>query len=143
MELRGTRTYTASPQAVWDSLHNPEVLRASIPGAKTVEWQGNRVLFEIEVGIGPVKQAGWGELTVVESSAPSHMKLEVNREGAHNSAKGAIIVDLAPEGAGTQLTYSGTAALGGPIALLDNPVTRPLVERELDQAFSRLASQIR
>ncbi len=144
MELRGTRTYPASPQAVWDALHNPEALKASIPGAQFVNFDGpDKIVFQVEVGIGPVKGSGWGELKVVESSAPSHMKLEINREGAHNSAKGAIVVDLAPDGAGTQLTYSGTAALGGPIAMLDNPLTRPLIDQAVDQTFSRLGSQIR
>ena len=54
-----------------------------------------------------------------------------------------IVVDLAPDGAGTQLSYSGSADLGGPIALLDNPLTRPLIDQAVDQAFSRLATQIR
>lgn len=144
MELRGTRTYSAGPQAVWEALHNPEVLKASIPGAKFVTFEGGDTIgFEIEVGIGPVKGSGWGELKIVESSAPSHMKLEMNRQGDHNTAKGAIIVDLAPSGSGTELTYSGTAALGGPIAMLDNPLTRPLIDQAIDQAFSRLANNIR
>jgi carbon monoxide dehydrogenase subunit G len=144
MELRGTRTYPASPQAVWDSLLNPEVLQASIPGAKYVTWDGSdKLVFQIEVGMGPVKGSGWGELKVIESSAPNHMKLELNRQGEHNTAKGEIVVDLAPNGGGTQLSYNGFAVLGGPIAALDNPLTRPLIEQAVDQAFTRLATQIR
>jgi carbon monoxide dehydrogenase subunit G len=144
MELRGTRAYQASPQAVWDSLHDPEILQASIPGAKYVTWDGpDKLVFQIEVGIGPVKGSGWGELKIVESNAPNHMKLDLNRQGEHNTAKGEIVVDLAPNGGGTQLSYSGSAVLGGPIAMLDNPLTRPLIEQAVDQAFSRLATQMR
>jgi carbon monoxide dehydrogenase subunit G len=143
MELRGTRTYQASPQAVWDSLHDPEVLKASIPGAKYVTWDGSdKLVFQVEVGIGPVKGSGWGDLQVVESSSPSHMKMKINREGDHNTVKGEIVVELVPNGAGTQLSYNGSAVLGGPIAMLDNPLTRPLIEQAVDQAFSRLATQI-
>jgi len=143
MELRGARTYPASPQAVWDGLHDPEVLKASIPGARYVTWDGSdKLVFQIEVGVGPVKGSGWGELKVVESNAPSHMKLELNRQGEHNTAKGEIVVDLTPDGAGTRLSYSGSAVLGGPIAMLDNPLTRPLIEQAVDQTFSRLATQI-
>ncbi len=143
MELRGTRTYPASPQAVWDGLHNPDVLKASIPGAKFVACDPDAYGIELEVGIGPVKGSGWAHLKIVESSAPHHMKLEINRHGEHNSATGAIVVDLAPDGAGTQLTYSGSAALGGPVALLDNPLTRPLIDQALEQAFTRLGANIR
>jgi carbon monoxide dehydrogenase subunit G len=120
MELRGTRAYQASPHAVWDSLHDPEVLQASIPGAKYVTWDGpDKLVFQIEVGVGPVKASGWGELKVVESSVPHHMKLELNRQGEHNTATGEIVVDLAPTGDRTQLSYNGSAVLGGPIAMLD------------------------
>jgi carbon monoxide dehydrogenase subunit G len=126
MELRGTRTYQASPQVVWDSLHDPEVLKASIAGAKYVTWDGpDRLVFQIEVGVGPVKGSGWGALKVVESSVPNHMKLELNRQGEHNTAKGKIVVDLAPTGGGTQLSYNGSAVLGGPIAMLDFMGFRP------------------
>jgi uncharacterized protein len=144
MELRGTRTYPASPQAIWDALHNADALKASIPGAEFVDWpDSSKVVLGIQVGIGPVKGAGWAEAHVVESTAPSHMKLEINRQGDHNKVAGALVVDLAPDGSGTQVSYSGSAVLGGPIALLDNPLTRPLVDQQLDQFFSRLAAQIR
>lgn len=143
MELRGSRTLTASPQAVWDGLHNADVLKASIPGAKHVVWDGDKIVMEIEVGLGPVKGSGWAEAKVVESVAPQHMKIEINRQGDHNSATGALVVDLAADGAGTQLTYGGTAALGGPIALLDNALTRPLVDQAVDQVFSRLSTQVK
>jgi carbon monoxide dehydrogenase subunit G len=143
MELRGTRTYQASPQAVWDALHNADALKASIPGATFVDWpESNKIVLQVEVGIGPVKGAGWAEARVVESTAPSTMKLEINRQGDHNKVTGALVVDLAPNGTGTQVSYSGSAVLGGPIALLDNPLTRPLVDQALDQFFSRLASQV-
>src|SRR5262249_26131415 len=132
MELRGTHTFAASPQAVWDGLHNPEVLKASIPAAKSVSWDGSdKLVFQAEVGIGPVKGSGWGDLKVVESNAPSHMKLEINRQGGHNTVKGELVVDLAPNGSGTQLSYNGSAVLGGPIAALDNPLTRPLIDQAI------------
>ena len=144
MELRGTHTYPASPQAVWDALHNADALKASVPGAEFVDWpESNKVVFKVEVGIGPVKGAGWAEARVVESTAPSHMKLEINRQGDHNKVTGALVVDLAPDGSGTQVSYNGSAVLGGPIALLDTPLTRPLVDQALDQFFARLASQVR
>lgn len=142
MELRGTHTFAASPQAVWDALHNADVLKASIPGAKTVVWEADKIVLEIEVGLGPVKGSGWTEATVVESVAPQHMKLEIHRQGNHNSANGALVIDLAAAGAGTEVTYGGSAALGGPIALLDNALTRPLVDSSVEQMFSKLASHI-
>jgi carbon monoxide dehydrogenase subunit G len=51
-------------------------------------------------------------------------------------------VDLAPNGSGTTLTYAGTARLEGPIAIADNPLTRPLAHKAVDQFFENLGKQI-
>ena len=52
-------------------------------------WDGSdKLVFQIEVGVGPVKGSGWGELKVVESNAPSHMKLELNRQGRAQHRQG-------------------------------------------------------
>lgn len=139
MELTGTHTFKASPEAVWNALHNSDVLKHTIPGVESVAWQGENAITATISGIGPIKGPYTGSVQVAEHSVPNHFK--VVRNG--NSISGALTVDLAPNGgSGTVLTYTATGNLSGPFALLDNPLTRPVIDGQIGQFFSRLESQI-
>lgn len=72
----------------------------------------------------------------------ARLKLVFNRQGAHNSAQGALTVDLAPEGAGTRVSYGASATIGGPIAMLDNPLSRPLVDQTIGHFFNNLKQRL-
>lgn len=143
MEISGSRSLKGSPQAVWDALHNPTTLQQCIPGAEEVTFlDPNTLKVGVNLGIGPFKGHGHVRVQIAEQSAPSHMKLAVNRSGDHNGAQGGLTVDLAPEASGTAVNYGGSVALSGPIAMLDNPVTRPFVNSAVDQFFEKLDRQI-
>lgn len=143
MHLQGTRKLSANPQAVWAALHNGSMLQKCMPGAEQVTWQGDTAVSALlNVGIGPFKGQGGITAQVAESAAPSHMKLVFNRKGAHNSAEGSLTVDLAADGAGTQVNYNCDATIGGMAAALDNPLTRPLLDQQLGKFFERLDEQV-
>jgi carbon monoxide dehydrogenase subunit G len=109
MELNGTQKFSAPPQAVWDALHNDGMLKNAAPAAESISWQGANAVT-VAGGVGPIK----GTLTaqVVEQSAPTHMKLAVNR----TQIAGALTVDLAPDGSGTVLTYAGSITANGALS---------------------------
>ena len=143
MELNGTRNFAASPQAVWAALHDSAALQNAIPGAEEVSWQGDSAISaRVKLGLGPIIGTFGLMAQVVEQSAPSHLKFAINRQGANNRIQGNLTVDLAPDGAGTVLTYAGSAQLEGPIAMADNPLTRPLVQGAINQFFDNLAKQV-
>ena len=137
MELNGTRKFAAPPQKVWDALHNGAVLKACIPGAEEVAWQGDSgIAFR---GTVPVVNRSVGvEAQVVEQAAPSHMKVTGNKGG--NS--GVVTLDLAPDGSGTLLTYNANAQLAGAAVIMDNFATRPMVDGAINKFFTTLESQI-
>jgi carbon monoxide dehydrogenase subunit G len=66
------------------------------------------------------------------------MKIGLSR----TSVSGSLSVDLAPDGAGTLLTYNAQGTLNGAFAMLDNPLTRPLIDGQIGQFFSKLEAQI-
>jgi uncharacterized protein len=143
MDLKGTHKFTAAPQAVWDALHNDALMKSCIPGAEEVTWNGDTsVKLRINISVGPFSGGGGITGQVSENTPPSHMKIAFSRQGPNSSATGTITIDLAPDGTGTLLTYSGNASLGGAAAVLDNPLTRPMVEGQLNQVFKRLDSQV-
>jgi len=134
MELNGTHKFAVPPQAVWNALHDANVLKNSIPGAENVAWQGDAA-FTMTGGVGPFK----GTLTaqVVEQTPPSHMKFAVTRA----SANGTLTVDLASDGAGTMATYAANIEAGGALgpALA---MAKPIISGQIGQFFSRLDSQL-
>lgn len=138
MELKGSHKFAVAPQAVWNALHDSSVLKKCVPGVEEVAWQGEDAIA-VKVGsIGPLKGPYAGQAQVVEHTAPSHLKVAVNRA----SVSGSVTVDLTPDGAGTLLTYNASGNVSGPLAIVDNPLTRPLVDGQINGFFSRLESQI-
>jgi len=137
MELTGTRKLAAPPQKVWDALHNGAVLKACIPGAEDVTWQGDSAIaFR---GSLPVVNRSVGvDVQVTEQAAPSHMKVTGNKAGS----SGVVTIDLAPDGAGTALTYNANAQLTGAAAMMDNFATRPMVDGAINKFFATLEGQI-
>jgi carbon monoxide dehydrogenase subunit G len=142
MELKGTQEFSASPQAVWNALHNADMLKQAMAGAEEVRWDGNTLAVRANVGIGPVKGTYGAQAQETESAAPSHMKLSFNRQGSSNTVTGDATIDLAPNGSGTTLSYAVNASLGGPVAMLDNPLTRPMVDKGVSGFFASLAQKV-
>lgn len=140
MEIKGSHKFAAPPQAVWDALHNNTILQNAVPGADQVSWDGtNAVTFHGSVGAGPVNL---GSVTVtaqvVEQQAPSHLKIGINR----SVANGTVTVDIAPDGAGSMLTYNANMQLSGALAVADNPIVRNIADGKINDVFKKLDTQI-
>lgn len=135
MELNGTQKFAAPPQTVWNALHNDTILKNSAPAAESIAWQGDGAVM-VSGGIGPIK----GSLTaqVAEQTPPTHLKLAVNR----TQINGTLTVDLAPDGAGTLLTYSGSLNASGALSA-GLAMAHGLIKGQIDQFFSRLEGQVK
>lgn len=135
MDLKGSHTFaSASPQAVWDALHNSEKLKAAAPATDSVQWQGNDALA-ITGGIGPFK--GSLVANVAQQTPPSMLQLAANRGGVN----GIVLINLAPQGAGTLLNYDAKIEAGGAIGLALGAV-KGLIENQLNSFLDNLDKQL-
>lgn len=135
MELKGSHTFaSASPQAVWDALHNSATVQAAAPAADSVQWQGANALA-ITGGVGPFK--GSLVANVTQQNPPNSMQLSASRGGVN----GVVNLNLAPQGAGTLLNYDanieGSGALGMALG-----AAKPLIESQLNTFLNNLDKQI-
>lgn len=138
MEIKGTHKFAASPQAVWAALHNPTVLKACIPALEEINWEGESAInVRAQVHVGPMSREFMGTLPVTEHTAPSHLKIEVHR----NLVDGDCVIDLAPDGAGTTLSYHANVNVSGPVAPLA-ALARPMADGYMNQIFTRLEQQL-
>lgn len=141
MEIKGSHKFAAPPQAVWDALHNNALLQSAVPGADEVAWDGDKaVTFHGSVGAGPVNLAKVSVTAqVVEQTAPTHLKIGINR----SVASGTVTVDIAPDGAGSLLSYNVNMQLSGALAMADNPIVRNIADSRINDVFNKLDGQIR
>ena len=143
MEIKGTQQFAAPPATVWAALHDAGKLQHALPGAEEVSWLSpSELKIRAGIDVGPIKGSGEVRAHIHESSAPSHLVVNIVAEGRRLNANSTLAIDLAVEGTGTALHYAGTATLGGAAVALDTPVTRPIVDRVVAQFFSRLQQQV-
>jgi carbon monoxide dehydrogenase subunit G len=139
MDISGTHRFAANRQAVWEALHNSGVLTKSIPGAENVSWQGeSAIAASVNVHVGPIGGKFAGQVQVVQSVPASLIKLAVNRTVVQAEAT----VNLADDGAGTLVSYSGNAKLSGAYAVADNPITKQMAQGALGQFFKNFEAQL-
>jgi carbon monoxide dehydrogenase subunit G len=139
MELSGSQSFSAAPQAVWDALHNPATLQNAAP-IENVQWTDSSLSATVTIPgfAGPFG----GERTVVgqisENTPPSHLKLTINR----GPLSAVTTIEIAAAGAGSTLTYSISAEISGPFAIAAETVGKPIVHSQVNQFFANLAKSI-
>lgn len=139
MEIKGTYHFNAAPQAVWAGLHNATILQ-NASGAQSVSWQGeNAVTATVNLpSLGPISGgARTVTVQVPESTAPSHMALAFSRGPVNATGS----VDLAPDGAGTLMTYTTDIQVSGPLAPFVG-MAQPMVSGQVKQILDKLNQQI-
>jgi carbon monoxide dehydrogenase subunit G len=122
MQLNDSIVIPATPDRVFASLNDPEILRAAIPGCETLDRTGNNRFDAIMVlRVGPIKARFGGQVIFDGSRAPDHFSLTgEGTGGVAGFAKGAAQVQLAPLPEGTRLTYIVETQIGGKLAQLGN-----------------------
>ena len=66
------------------------------------------------------------------------MVLGVDRTGSYGTIKGQTTVDLAADGAGTNLTYTAKFDMDGKIGMVPNIVMEPALKQGLNSFFNNL-----
>lgn len=120
MEMQATRSLAVTQQQAWDSLNDPEVLKACIPGCESVQATGeNQYAIGMALRIGPVSAKFKGQITLTDIQPPhSYRILFEGQGGPAGFGKGQAQVGLTPTAAGCELAYSVQASVGGKVAQL-------------------------
>jgi carbon monoxide dehydrogenase subunit G len=119
MELNGEQLIPASQQRTWNSLNDPEVLKACIPGCETLErTEDGGFTATLALRIGPVSAKFKGKLTLSDVAPPNSYTMHFDGQGGMAGfGKGSAQVQLtAADGGGTRLGYAAKAQVGGKLA---------------------------
>ncbi len=97
MIVEGKTTLKADIQKLWNSILDPKILAACVPGVESLELKGNNVYDgALKIKIGFISVKGKGALTMVELNPPNHFKGTIKGEalGGMGTVVGEMVVDF-------------------------------------------------
>lgn len=139
MKLSGSQKFVAPSTKVYNTLLNPDVLKACIPGAGSVSYNSPT---QLKVDITLPFPGLHGPFTVIINitgqQAPNFVELNVARSGKGGKVNATTQVSLADQLGGSLITYNATAELEGLIAVADNLIGQGIVKSKLAEFFKNL-----
>jgi carbon monoxide dehydrogenase subunit G len=137
MEMTGEQLIPVPQAEVWRGLNDPNVLKACIPGCESIDKVSDaeyRVV--IVAAVGPVKAKFSGKLLLSDLNPPTSYSLSFEGSGgAAGFGKGGAQVSLRPDGAGTRLSYTAKANVGGKLAQVGSRLIDGVSKKMADDFF--------
>ncbi len=146
MDFKGKYSIPAQPDAVWNALHEAEILAAAIPGCEGVErLSPNEFKARAVVKVGPVKARFDGKVELRELEPPAGVAHAMmlkgeGQGGAAGFARGESQVRLSAQGEGTLLEYDAKAIVGGRLAQVGQRLIDGAAKALADEFFAKFAS---
>ena len=137
MEMTGEQLIPVRQAEVWRGLNDPEVLKACIAGCESIEKVSeNEYKVSMVAAVGPVKAKFNGKLLLADLNPPNSYSLSFEGSGgAAGFGKGGAQVSLKSESAGTRLSYSAKASVGGKLAQVGSRLIDGVAKKMADDFF--------
>ena len=144
MEFKGRYLIPASPQKVWNSLNDPQILRQCVPGCERMDKTDDTHFSAAAVlKIGPVKATFNANIALDNLDPPHRCTLKGEGQGGvAGFARGEAEVVLTPEGDGTVLSYTAQAQIGGKLAQIGQRLIDGAAKQVADDFFVRFAAAV-
>lgn len=144
MEMNGEQIIPLPQQLVWEGLNDPAVLKDCIMGCESLEKVAeNEYKVALTAAIGPVKARFTGKLLLNDVKAPHSYALAFEGSGgAAGFGKGTAHVTLSADGAGTKLSYSAKASVGGKLAQIGSRLIDGVAKKMTDDFFARFSARV-
>ena len=138
MEMTGEQLIPVPQAEVWRALNDPEVLKACIAGCESIERVSDtEYRVAMVAAVGPVKARFNGKLLLSDLKPPDSYSLSFEGSGgAAGFGKGGAQVSLKTEGAGTRLSYTATASVGGKLAQVGSRLIDGVARKMADDFFT-------
>ena len=141
MLISGESRLPAPVDAVWRSLHDVAVLRATVPGCQELtQTSPDTFTGAATVGIAVIKGLYKGTLRLIEEREPEFARIAVHAKSGHAEISGDGELSLEASDGGTLLRYKGEARISGPIAVVGQRLL-PAASKSLTEQFFRNVEQ--
>lgn len=145
LTIEGQETIAAPIDTVWEALNNPEILKLSIPGCKSLTKSSDTEMSaEVVLKIGPIKAMFTGTVTLQNLNPPhSYTIAGEGKGGIAGFAKGSADVVIEATGASeTLIKYEVKADVGGKIAQLGSRLIASTSKKLAGEFFSTFKSEL-
>jgi len=142
LEIGGTETIAASPEVLWRSLNDPEVLMRCIPGCRSMSAVGpDAFKIELQLRVAAVGGTFEGEVALSDKEPPFRCRIAVSGAGTLGQGNGAATLEIAPHETGSQLTYAGSGEIGGLVAGVGQRILGSVSKHLIGRFFTSLRNQ--
>jgi len=143
MKVTGRYAFTASRLNVWNALQDPDVLAATLPGARRLAPMGpDEYAITVDVGVGSVKGTYDGTFALTDKEEREACTVRATASGRPGSVTAVALMRLQDEGAGAVLTYEADANVTGPLAGVGQRLMGAAARRTTEQFLSALDEYI-
>ncbi|MBN9311119.1 MAG: carbon monoxide dehydrogenase [Devosia sp.] len=139
MQFGGSYLVAAPRPQVWQALNDTQVLRATIPGCRSIDWTGATTLeLEIQVNLGLMQPVFAGELELRDVVAAERYTLVGRgRGGLLGKAEAAADIVLSDAGHQTRLVFTANGGADGGIMKLGKSLIGNSAQKVIDGFFER------
>jgi carbon monoxide dehydrogenase subunit G len=144
MDMKGEYRISASQQAVWEALNDPETLKACIPGCETIEKTSDtEMTATVKAKVGPVSAKFKGKVTLSDLNPPNSYRISGEGQGGPAGfGKGGATVTLEQVGSETILRYDANALVGGKLAQIGARLVDGAAKKIANEFFSNFANHV-
>ena len=145
MKVDGSYTMDAPREQVFETLQQPEALRACLPGVeKFDDLGGGRYEAVLKAGVAGVRGTFTGVVTMADQRPPEFYRLSVEGSFSGGFVKGTGDITLEDvDGGKTKVSYSGDGQIGGPLASVGQRLIVPATKMLAGQFFRCMEGQVK
>lgn len=141
MNLSGTYPVPVSQERAYALLLDPVVLARCMPGCEGLERVGeNEYHMRMKMVIASITGQFEGRVHITDANPPNSFRLVVEGSAKIGFVKGEGLLTLAPDGAGTNVTFDGEVQVGGTVANVGMRVVETTARMLIKRFFEKLAT---
>jgi uncharacterized protein len=143
MKVSGDHQFRATREQVWEALQDPQILAATLPGARRLEPTGpDEYAITVDVGVGSVRGTYDGTFALTDKVEREACTVRASASGRPGSVTTEARMSLSADGAGSRMTYEADATVTGPLAGVGQRLMGAAARRTTDQFLSALDERI-
>jgi carbon monoxide dehydrogenase subunit G len=144
MEITGHYTLDAPAEVVWNTLMDPTIVAACLPGCRQLTPIGEDSFEAImSVTVSAITGSYTGTVAIEDKQAPRSYRLVVDGSGRTGFVKGHATITLREEGPRTLIAVDSDVHVGGAIARVGQRLLSGVGKMTMDRFFGCVRQKVR
>ena len=143
MDVSGSYSFAAAPDAVWKLLVDPDVIATCLPGCDRLEAIGeDRYRAALTLAVASIGGSYAGTVSLLDKKPPHSYRLVVEGSGRPGFVNGEATIEIAAEGGVTVVRVNGRGQVGGLIARVGQRLLGSVSKMMMDRFFACLQGKL-